>query len=79
MTVTSRADLQRAMQEVISASQAGPHGPRLSNALDPIRLQLVPVDKLVRCRQQVGLSVSGRQRVKQRAPVPGTDAAGDMC
>lgn len=43
MTVTSRQDLQRAMQEAISASQSSPHGPRLSNTLPPIRLQLVPV------------------------------------
>ncbi len=44
MTVTSRADLQRAMQEAMQeASSAGPHGPRLSGALPPIRLQLVPV------------------------------------
>ena len=43
VTVTSRQDLQRAMQEAISASQSSPHGPRLSNTLPPIRLQLVPV------------------------------------
>jgi tetratricopeptide (TPR) repeat protein len=43
VTVTSRQDLQRAMQEAIAASQSSPHGPRLSNTLPPIRLQLVPV------------------------------------
>lgn len=49
MTVTSRADLQRAMQEAMQeASSAGPHGPRLSGALPPIRLQLVPVASEVR-------------------------------
>lgn len=43
VTVTSRADLQRAMQEAVTASQSSPHGPRLSNTLPPIRLQLAPV------------------------------------
>ena len=77
VTVTARADLQRAMQEVISASQAGPHGPRLSNALDPIRLQLVPVDKPVRFRHQVGSCISGRQRVERPRQSLGQSAAGD--
>jgi hypothetical protein len=64
VTVTSRQDLQRAMQEAISASQSSPHGPRLSNTLPPIRLQLVPV------ASEVGsLDTAGRTTVlRERGP-----------